>query len=331
MSIIKLLSYIFLFFVKTRNLLYFTGIFKSFKIENLKIISVGNLSFGGTGKTPITIKIAENLKRKGFKVAVLLRGYKRRSRKPLVVVHDGVNLLSDPTEAGDEAILIAKEITSPVVVSKDRVSAAKYIKDNFNPDFLILDDGFQHLRLRRDKDILIITQDELEKDIYLPPAGRFREPLSHAKRADTIVITKIYDYQKIYRKLISLQNKINRSIFLTDIVVKGFLDCKTGEILKNDFFKDKECIIFCGIGKPQYFEKVLLDTGLLIKKKFFFPDHYVLKDKDYKKIDSDTLPIITTSKDFVKIDTKNFRNNIFVLNIDYKFKIFSIFDKGVSG
>ncbi len=320
MFILKALSYVSLFFIKLRIFLYRVGIFKSYKIEGLKIISIGNLAMGGTGKTPATIAIGQNLIEKGFRIAVLLRGYKRKNIKEIIMVHDGEKIVANPEKSGDEAYLIARKLSCPVMVSKDRVKGAELIKKEFNPDFLLLDDGFQHLRLKRDKDIVLVTQKSLENRIYVFPAQKFREPLSHLKRADVIIITKIHNAKNIKKNIIKLK-KINKPVYLGNTELISFTNAKTGETLATEELSGKECVIFSGLAQPEYFEQILLENNIKIIDKLEFPDHYRYREKDYKKLNKFRESVlITTEKDIVKIDvTKLKSETILTANIKYSF------------
>ena len=321
MFILKIVSYIFFIFVKLRILLYQVGILKSYKINNCKVISIGNISFGGTGKTPVTIEIANNLIYRGYKVAVLLRGYKRKSKDKIKVVSDGKNITSDPFESGDEAFLIAKKVGCPVIVAKNRVKGANYIVDNFNVDFILLDDGFQHLRIKRDKDIVLLTEENLNEPSFL--VNKFREPLAHIKRADLIIITKITDYKKINRKILEIKNIFNKEIYTSKIILKNFIDIKTDKVYPANYFEGKKCGIFCGIAKPEYFKELLLEHGIIVDKEFLFPDHYYLQEKDYSQLnESKDIPFITTEKDAVKLNIERLNNQVFIAEIRYSFKKF---------
>jgi tetraacyldisaccharide 4'-kinase len=321
MFILKTVSYIFLFFVKLRIFLYKTGIIKSFNPDGIKIISIGNISLGGTGKTPTTIAVGKNLMQKGYKIAVLLRGYKRKKQNETVIVHNGEKISADINRAGDEALLLADKLKCPVVVSKNRVEGANLIKERFNPDFIILDDGFQHLKLKRDKDIVLLTQKSLKKDIRILPAGRYREPLSHIKRAHTVIITKIFDYKSIKADAVKLKNITGKTIYLSDTKLISFLNVKTGEKIFPEDLYEKECVILCGLAQPEYFETMLRDKGVKIVKKFEFPDHHSYGKKDYKKINKfKKYPVITTEKDIVKINVEKIESNILLTaNIEITF------------
>ncbi len=321
MFFLKPLSYIFLFFVKFRIFLYKSGILKTHEIKGSKIVSIGNISLGGTGKTPVTVAIAENLIKKGFSVSILLRGYKRKSSDETVIVHNGEKMLSSPEISGDEAYLTAKKLNCPVVVSGDRVKGAKLLKEKFMPDFILLDDGFQHLKLKRDKDIVLLTEKSLNEKIYVLPAKKFREPLSHLKRADLIIITKIINKKSAYKKAVHLKQTFGKSVYIAEMLLESYTNIKTEEKLSPTSLFGKKCVIFCAIAQPIYFEQLLTANGVNVIKKFYYPDHYYYKKKDYKKIDKLKEHIlITTEKDGIKLNVKEIEaETLLTANIKYSF------------
>ena len=167
------------------------GIIKSYGLS-VPVISVGNITCGGTGKTPIVIDITQKLVDNGHKVAIISRGYKRKSTKPLTVVSDGQGNFASCLEAGDEPLMIAQTVRKAVIISSsDRLAAAKYAIDTYKCDLVLLDDGFQHYRLKRDLDLVLVDySDDILNDSLLP-AGRLREPASNLKRCANVIITKV--------------------------------------------------------------------------------------------------------------------------------------------
>ena len=176
--------------VQLRNILYTYGIFKARRLP-CRVISVGNIVVGGTGKTPAVIAIAKHLQREGMRVAILLRGYKRRVREKVTIVSDGEKVCTSPIESGDEAYMMAKHLRNvPIIVGKCRYSAGQVALERFKVDVLLLDDGFQHRQLERDVDILTIpTTHPFGSPEKLLPAGTLREPLTALRRADLILLT----------------------------------------------------------------------------------------------------------------------------------------------
>ena len=184
------LSWLYAASVQLRNILYTYGIFKARRLP-CRVISVGNIVVGGTGKTPAVIAIAKHLQREGMRVAILLRGYKRHVREKVTIVSDGKKVCTSPVESGDEAYMMAKHLSNvPIIVGKCRYSAGQVALERFKVDVLLLDDGFQHRQLERDVDILTIpTTHPFGSPEKLLPAGTLREPLTALRRADLILLT----------------------------------------------------------------------------------------------------------------------------------------------
>ena len=184
------LSWLYRASVQLRNILYTYGVFKARRLP-CRVISVGNIVVGGTGKTPAVIAIAKHFQRKGIRVAILLRGYKRRVREKVTIVSDGEKVSASAIESGDEAYMMARHLSGvPILVGKCRYLAGQVALERFEVDVLLLDDGFQHRQLARDVDILTIPATHpfgiSEK---LLPAGTLREPPSALRRADLILLT----------------------------------------------------------------------------------------------------------------------------------------------
>jgi len=284
-------------FVSFRNSFYDKNILKSRKLP-IPVISVGNLSVGGTGKTSFVIYLANLLKDK--RVCILSRGYKRKTKGPQIVSEYG-NIKLSWEEAGDEAYLLAKFLPfASVVVSEDRYKGGIFALEKLSPNVIILDDGFQHRALYRDIDILMIKKEDLRD--YLLPAGRLREPIFSINRADIIILTyqevKPFDFYtgkptfKMFREFISL------------------LDPNFEEV-PIDILKDKEVIAFSGLGDNGQFAEVLRKLNISVKKFLSYRDHYDYKDFEPKEDEI----YLTTPKDLVKLEGYK---NIFALNFKVK-------------
>ncbi len=313
-KLLKLLLKFYHVIIDLRLILYQSGILKTIKI-NTKVVSIGNISFGGTGKTPLTIKIANNLKNKNYKVVILSRGYKRKNENSIKIVYDGEKFISNVLESGDEPFLIAKKTNCPIVVSKDRVKGAKFIIEKFSPDFILLDDAFQHLRIFRDKDIVLISQKELSSTFFL-----FREPLKNLKRANLIIITKVYDSSTLKRDVLKLRNYTKSDIYLCDYKILGFKNILTERIESVETFKHQKIFLFCGIAYPEYLVHQLNQQGIELKKIIKFSDHVKYTSKEYdilKKYKNEVL--FTTEKDEVKLDKETVKDlHIFSIISDVK-------------
>src|SRR2546422_4631912 len=183
--------------MRARASLYARGLLKQQSLP-CRVISVGNLTIGGTGKTPVVIALATALRDRGRKVGVISRGYKRRSRTSILEISDGRTLRGHPGDSGDEPFLIAQSCPGvPVAVGADRPRVGRYLVDRFDLDTLVLDDGFQHLALRRDMDILVLDAGAPFGNGYLLPRGRLREPLSAMERASAVLVTRASQAQRL--------------------------------------------------------------------------------------------------------------------------------------
>jgi tetraacyldisaccharide 4'-kinase len=284
------------FAVGFRNLLYDRGILRSVSVP-AKVISVGNLSVGGSGKTSLVRFLGRELGR-DQRVAVVMRGYRRSTRGPLVVSR-GEGPLVSVEEAGDEAYLLSKVLPGvTVVVSEDRVKGAE-LALSLGARLLILDDGFQHRRIARDVDIVCLTKRDVTSGTL--PFGRLREPLRSLRRADAIVLS----YQEIEPFEFSSYDK---PVFR---MVRRF-----GKIINSNFeevplneLKGKELIAFSGLGNNEQFFKILEKIGFRVVRKISFRDHHHYRDfsPDPKSW------YITTPKDLVKLPPLP---NLYALDFD---------------
>src|SRR3989449_10214655 len=183
--------------MRSRAALYARGLLKQQSLPG-RVISVGNLTVGGTGKTPVVIALAAALRDRGRKVGVISRGYKRRSGTSFLEISDGRTLRGHPGDSGDEPFLIAQRCPGvPVAVGADRPLVGRYLVDRFDLDTLVLDDGFQHLALRRDTDILVLDAGAPFGNGYLLPRRRLREPLSAMERASAVLVTRASQAQRL--------------------------------------------------------------------------------------------------------------------------------------
>ena len=295
--------------VQLRYRLYKRGIFQSKELP-CKVISVGNISLGGSGKTPTTHYIANLLKENQIRVAVLSRGYKSKANNSTNIVSDGNRVLLSPMEAGDEPYMLAKRLNGiPVLTSKDRYHIGKYAIEYFKSMVLILDDGFQHIRLKRDLDILLIDSNTLNNRNYLFPRGILREPVKSIKRADICLITKVKDeneYENLSRKIRDI--KEGAKIFYGYFKAEGLID-SNGENKGLDYLRGKRVLAFSGIANPQHFIALLKEQGATVVEELIFPDHHWYSSDDYNKIERISKALdfsVTTEKDIMKMDSSFF-------------------------
>ncbi|MFH2012915.1 MAG: tetraacyldisaccharide 4'-kinase [Pseudomonadota bacterium] len=315
-----LISLLYRSVVQTRCWLYSRGIFRAKKLP-CKIISIGNISLGGSGKTPTTHYIAKLLKENGFKAAILSRGYKGRVNGKVNVVSEGDNILLSPREAGDEPYMLAKKLSNvPVLTCKDRYQGGKYAVERFNSTVLILDDGFQHISLKRDIDVLLLDSRIISKNNYLFPRGLLREPLENLKRADVFLVTRAKSIDEQRELTHTIKNiKKDAEFFFGYFQAKHLID-PSGAKKELDYLKGKRVLAFSGIANPEYFASSLKELGAFVVEELIFPDHHWYSSTDHKKIEEISGEInfvVTTEKDMVKLDN-SFLNNvkIFALSIE---------------
>lgn len=299
--------------VRARALLYGLGLLPSHSLPR-KIVSIGNITVGGTGKTPVVIFMAEFYRRSGKKVAVLSRGYKGTKRAG-AIVSDGRNLLLGPREAGDEPYLIATRLKGvPVAVCADRVAGGKMLIEQFSPDVIILDDAYQHLRLKRDVNIVLMDSAEGFGPGYLLPRGILREPVSALKRADFALIkngpAKGAQWEALQRYSVpSIAFHYRASMAYS---VDG------GEEVAIDSLAGKEVVAVSGIANPTSFTDTLQSLGIKVRRAFAFPDHHAYSENDISVIEKAAAGsiIITTEKDGVKLGGMFKNVKAYALRID---------------
>ncbi len=242
------------------------------------VVSVGNLSAGGSGKTPFVILLGELLKTRGVKFDVLSRGYGRESRGVLLVDPGGF-----AQQFGDEPLLIARKLEVPVIVGEDRYAAGQFAESRFGPQLHLLDDGFQHRALARDFDIVLVTpQDATDR---LLPAGRLREPLRSLSRADAVVLSSGASAESfpLERKLVW---RVRRGITPQNVPPRP--------------------IVFCGIARPQSFVLQLRAANIDPVAEAFYRDHHAYTEKDVRELlelkgRSEAGGFVTTEKDAVNL------------------------------
>jgi tetraacyldisaccharide 4'-kinase len=263
--------------VGARNALYDQGVLRARRLQGT-VVSVGNLSAGGSGKTPFVMLLGELLKARGIKFDVLSRGYGRKSRGVRLVDPAGL-----PEEFGDEPLLIARKLQVPVIVGEDRYEAGGFAESKFGPQLHLLDDGFQHRALARDFDIVLVTpQDAGDR---LLPAGRLRESLHCLRRADAIVLTSGATAESfpVEGKLVW---RVRRGIMPTNVPPRP--------------------VVFCGIARPQNFVLQLRAANIEPVAEAFYRDHHPYTENDIRELlelkqRSEAGGFVTTEKDAVNL------------------------------
>jgi len=301
-----------------------------------KVISVGNLTVGGTGKTPAVIAIAEEAKKRGYLPCVLTRGYRGKAEGPCFV-SKGEGPLLGADEAGDEALLMAERLRGvPVVKCRDRYEGGMFAIQHLQspvshlPSHLlfILDDGFQHRRLYRDIDILLIDSTDPFGNRRLLPTGRLREPLKEIGRADIIVLTKVQKEPAgpyaVDADLTTEVRKYNPDapIYRSEHIASG-LSTLSGRNVPLDVLAGKSVLAFCGIGSPSSFRKTLLKTGTEVREFMAFADHHAYDNRDLKRImakagECNADWIVTTEKDIMRLKGLEDAETLLALSIAFR-------------
>ncbi|HXF43720.1 MAG TPA: tetraacyldisaccharide 4'-kinase [Pyrinomonadaceae bacterium] len=344
--------------IRTRIFFYEKGLFKIRKLP-ARVISIGNITVGGTQKTPLVKAIAEEAISRNLKVCILTRGYGRLNPEEQVVVSDGINIISDIKKSGDEPFELALSLGGKAVIicNKNRYEAGLFAYRNYQPDLYLLDDGFQHLQLARDCNIVCIDASDPLTNASLLPAGRLREELSSLKRATVIALTRTEtvinptaDFQTIKRfapdaLIFPIRSKISRLIKLPELFDKANLDnynlndsgagsmAPTTSPKEESETPEKKIFAFCGIGNPQGFFSNLTDAGFEIAGKMIFGDHHWYTEQDLFEIleNAGNLPVVTTIKDAVRlkdfVEARNFFAAMLEIEIAEEQKFYSnIFD-----
>jgi tetraacyldisaccharide 4'-kinase len=324
--ILQMFSLMYTLVIKLRIAAYKFGFFKSEALAAY-VISVGNITTGGTGKTPFVAMIAQWAIKNGIKTAILSRGYKRRKGNRFLIVSDGQRVFASSDEAGDEAFLLAKKLNSvPVLVSKKRHRIGYLALKLFNSHLLLLDDGYQHLSVKRDLNILLIDSLWQFGNHSLLPAGPLREPANEIKRADIIVLTKCTDKNTGHDLLAYFQGTYPE----IPILRAGHFPDQVWLPLKNKlyapkFLSGKRVVAFAGLANTGDFFNMIKDLGAIIIHSKSFPDHKYFNEKEIKELTylktlSDADFLLTTEKDWSRIDGK-IDNDVDLAILTIKIKI----------
>jgi tetraacyldisaccharide 4'-kinase len=320
--------------VKLRRTFYNRGVFKSKRLPCF-IISIGNIAAGGTGKTPVTMYVSKIAEQWGYKPVIISRGYKGKAEKHGGVVSDGRRLLMTPEAAGDEPYMMAaKLINVPVVVGKDRVQMGRLAIREFNPDVFVLDDGFQHLRLQRDLDIVLLDCRQPFGNGHLLPRGILREPASSLLHADAIILTRSEGIR--HKKILSLIQKIRsfagevpvyQAIYDPFIykAVRGKNKKLGPERYRLESMAGRTIFAFSGLADNHQFRRTI--EGMKCKLCGFmeFPDHYSYTQKDLENISAVARKnlsnsLVTTEKDYVRFaENIELSVDLFVVGIEIVF------------
>jgi tetraacyldisaccharide 4'-kinase len=313
--------------VSLRAWLYKKGLLKTIKVTP-RVISIGNLTLGGAGKTPFTMKVAELLRAQNLSVAILCRGYKRRSGlgRTIKLVSDGRKVFTDVSQSGDEAQLLAQRMSNvSVVVGSPKWRAARWIESHLAVDWIVLDDGFQHLKLSRDRNILLLDAERPFDNGEVIPLGRLREPPPAVQRADIVVLVKSGNSmpeQSSPERWKALCPSIE--LFSAHRNCLGVSMTGSRAIRPVNEIEGKKLVAFCGIARPEQFFCDLRGHQLTVAQTLVFPDHHRYRPSDTRRIifrasQCRAEALITTAKDAMNLPPRAFGNwPCFVFEIEMK-------------
>ena len=292
--------------VAARNLLFDIGLLPAASLS-VPVISVGNLSAGGTGKTPFVEFLAGELSGRGKKAGIVSRGYGRES-KGYQVVSNGHQRCAEAFTAGDEPALLADHLDGvPIVVDEDRVRGARRIVETFGVDVVLLDDGFQHRSIGRDADIVLLAAQELNRSSYLLPAGYRREPWRSLKRATLVVITKCDNKESFESARAHLAPRLSAPVAGMRTKVTGAYRFGSEQSSDASMLGGQPVLAFSGIGDPGAFATTLAGLNANVRAYRTFRDHHWFTNEDLEQLEAARIKagaamLATTEKDAVRFD-----------------------------
>ena len=339
MFILHVFSLIYRELVDLKLVSYTKGIFHQKHLDCF-VISLGNVTVGGTGKTPTAQRLARDIRDMGYRVVILNRGYRAKWHGDVGIVSDGRRLLMDAAEAGDEAFMLAKHLPNvPVLIGAKRSVTGQYAIDHFGAEVAILDDGYQHWELARDLDILLVDAVNVFGNGYILPRGTLREPLSHVNRADVCLLTKVdqaapgscsYIRRTVqhYNPEIQILESVHRP--RSFIPLREWYEDIGSTGVDVKYFAGKRVVAVSAIGNPASFEQTLCDLGAVIIESLRYPDHHdyttreitdVLDQAEAKNAEA----VVITEKDAVKVPkevllTTHWPIPVYVISVEVTFR-----------
>ena len=298
---------------------------RSFQVP---IISIGNLTFGGTGKTPFTLWLAEYLQTKNKKVMILMRGYKGKLENSSGLIHSGKLMTPDPLDYGDEALLFARRLdNATIVVGKNRSENLGFFFPKIEPDVVLLDDGHQHIKIKRKLNIVLFDASMPMLSYRVAPLGYMREGFHALKDADLIVIGRadVVSKEKLHELKKYLQPHLPLGVEIAEMGYRpnGFYNAANDLILRVDQIKGKKVIGVAGGANPKSFFKLLEELGAEVIVTESFPDHHYFKPDEINALlsyaKSEDALLVTTEKDMVRIKKIVEDESILFLEVDVYF------------
>jgi tetraacyldisaccharide 4'-kinase len=298
------LSYLYGLAVRIR-----TRVYKNRRKKELPgfVLSIGNLTVGGTGKTPAAAMIADWALKEGYRPAILSRGYGSKHGGKIFEVSDGQHLSCTPAQAGDEAYLLAKNLPGvPVILSKARYEAGLLAQERHGSDFFILDDGFQHMGLRKDLDLVLLDATSPFGNMHLLPRGPLREPMEHLRRADAFILTRTGPGTNLIMMNYLKKKFGGKPAFQSEHVPDRLVLPNLKSTRGPDFIRGKRVVAFAGIARPEVFRETLIKLGAELTHFRSFRDHHVFVGSDFQNLVAERHRLradllITTEKDYVRL------------------------------
>lgn len=334
---LRLFSSVYALGVNVKLSMYRFGILEQHKLP-CHVISLGNITVGGTGKTPTAQRLATLIRDMGYRVVILNRGYRAAWQEDVGLVSDGQKIYMTAAEAGDEAYLLAKSLPGvPVVIGKERAVSGEYAVKQLNAQVIILDDAYQHWQLARDLDIVLIDSLNRFGNNFLLPRGTLREPLTNLNRAHAFLLTKvdqttdnaldsIRDTLVQYNDKALIVESIHRPRWFIEIEswYKGVREC--GIALET--VQGQSVVAISAIGNPSSFEQTIADIEVNVIDSLRFPDHhhYTMSEMQWameRAVKKGAAALVTTEKDAVKIPAEFIHSHrplpVYVLGIEVRF------------
>ena len=315
LGLLRIFSLIYGWGVRSKLYLYKYGVLKQHQL-NCQVISLGNITVGGTGKTPTAQRLATIIRDMGYRVVILNRGYRAGWDGQVGLVSDGNKIYMTVTEAGDEAYLLAKSLPGiPVVIGKNRIITGEYAVNQLKADVIILDDGYQHWQLARDLDIVLIDALNMFGNNFLLPRGTLREPLSNLGRAQAFLLTKVDQSNDDARDMIhNTLSRYNEKALVVESIhqPKCFVEIEEwykGLRITNvalETIRNQKVMALSAIGNPSSFEQTILDIGVAEVCGVRYADHHdytmaEMQEIMQRGVEENAYALITTEKDAVKI------------------------------
>ena len=288
-----------------RAMLYQQGVFKTRQLP-CRVLSVGNITLGGTGKTPLVAALAKELLGRGVHVGILSRGYRGLKEKTGGVLSDGTQIYLTPAEAGDEPFMLATMLSGvPVLVGQKRYEMGIHAHERFGVDVLILDDGFQHVGVKRDVDVVLIDTRRGFGNSRLFPRGPLREPLRYLRRASLLLLTKTQPSQPLDEIECLLSSHAPKvPLYHSRYKPVSLVEVASDKRFPPERVQGRRVLAFAGVADPDYFVHILKGLGADIVRGVYFPDHHQYTPEDMRRIGQyrDTVDFyVTTEKDYVKL------------------------------